>query len=48
MTKPVRSQDFMQPVRSSRLFQKLLSALITILASSKGDQAGWEGGCRGF
>ena len=41
MSKPVRLQNFIQPAQ-------LLSALITILASPKGDQRGWEGGCRGL
>jgi len=48
MTRPVRSQDFIQPVRNPRLFQRLLNALITMLASPKGDQGSWEGGCRGL
>jgi len=46
MNTPVRSQDFIQPVRNPRLFQRLLNALNTILASPKGDQSGW--GAVGF
>jgi hypothetical protein len=48
MTMPVRSQDVIRPVRNPRLFPRLLNALKTILASPKGDQGGWEGGCRGL
>jgi len=48
MNKVVRSQDFFQPLRKPRLFQRLLNALKTILASPEGDQGGWEGGCRGL
>jgi len=42
MTMPVRSQDVIAPVRNPRLFERLVNAFNTILASPKGDQGGWE------
>jgi hypothetical protein len=42
MTMPVRSQRVINPVSNPRLFEGLVNALSTILASRKGDQGRWE------
>jgi hypothetical protein len=42
MTMPVGSQDVIEPVRNPRLFERLVNAFNTVLASPKGDERGWE------
>jgi|SoiMethySBSTD1v2_1073268.scaffolds.fasta_scaffold33969_4 hypothetical protein len=50
MNAPLRVQDCTTtPSRdNTSLLRRLLSALVSIFSSPRGDQAGWEGGARGL
>jgi hypothetical protein len=48
MNAPVKSQAFTTPQSPPSLLRRLLSALVAIFSSPKGNQGGWEGGARGL